>query len=237
MLRMTSTEFFNIVKIGHILAVEEALQASPNLLRIRDEQEMTPLHWAVEYSQTEIAQLLVSKGAEIDARNDEQDTPLFAALFNSLDIARLLIAADADIQAKNKFGRTPLHELAYYGRCEESQFLIGYGANIHSRDNGGYTPLHEAAVSGMAEAALLLIVNGAEVNCESNSGYTPLHLAVSTHIMQHQLSWHLTTIEVLIKHGANVNARTKESKTPLELAQYNLDYPEITELLIHYGAK
>lgn len=229
---MHLSEFFGYIETGHIQAVAEAIRVDSNMVNAGDEDGVTPLQWAAEHGQIEIARLLLSLGADVQARNDEKATAFFAAVFKDLNLARLLLEAGADIQTQNALGHTPLHELAWYGRVIESQFVIDNGASVDSRNTCGCTPLHLAADSGMANEVQFLIANGADVNSRCTCGHTPLHHAVSTNIEPHQIQWHLDTIETLIRSGADINAPDDEGQTPLELARRRSRYPEILALLV-----
>lgn len=113
---MHLSEFFGYIETGHIQAVAEAIRVDSNasMVNARDEDGVTPLQWAAEHGQIEIARLLLSLGADVQARNDERQH--FAAVFKDLNLARLLLEAGADIQTQNALGHTPLHELAWYGQ-------------------------------------------------------------------------------------------------------------------------
>jgi len=71
----------------------------------------TPLHLAVFCDQGEMAQFLIKRGANLNAR------------------------------AKDKHGGTPLHWAAALGRFERSKQLIDSGADVNARDNNAFTPL------------------------------------------------------------------------------------------------
>jgi len=69
---------------------------------------MTPLHFAVAVGHKEIAELLITKGADVNAKGEWDRTPLHAAATNGKkEVAELLIAKGADVNAKSDFG-TPL---------------------------------------------------------------------------------------------------------------------------------
>ncbi|HIG23126.1 ankyrin repeat domain-containing protein, partial [Henriciella sp.] len=64
----------------------------------------TPLHIAAQFGHTEIAELLIAKGADVNADN-AKETPLHRAATNGhYAIAELLIAAGVDVNAKNVGG-------------------------------------------------------------------------------------------------------------------------------------
>lgn len=55
-----------------------------------------------------MARLLIERGAQVDARDEDEDTPLhMVAWKNSVDVAKLLIEYGADLNAKDESGRTP----------------------------------------------------------------------------------------------------------------------------------
>ena len=71
----------------------------------------TPLHEASENANPAVAALLVSRGADVAARNHSGDTPLHRAADNPA-VVEVLIAAVADVEARNHSGDTPLHRAA-----------------------------------------------------------------------------------------------------------------------------
>ena len=71
----------------------------------------TPLHLAVLCDQGEIAQFLIRKEANLNAK------------------------------AKDEHGGTPLHWAAALGRIEMARRLIDAGADVNAEDNHGFTPL------------------------------------------------------------------------------------------------
>lgn len=230
---MDSLEIFDNIKLGNVRVIEHLLSTKPSLINITDEKLWTPLHWAASEGEIEVVELLISRGADVNARDLEGETPLFGAVDHSTDVSSILLEAGSDVNTRNYEGKTALHKLAYYGERIESKFLIEHGAKIKVKDNDGRSPLHYAALSGLQEEVVLLISYGAEVNSKDNRDYSPLHMAVTANITQAKLSSYLATIEKLIHYGSDVTAQTSEGKTALELAYYQ----EIIELLIQHGAE
>jgi cytohesin len=125
----------------------------------------TPLHWAVYNKHKDVVELLISVGAEVDARAKDDKTPLHVAAENGpKDIAELLIAGGADLEAVDTFyGGTPLHWAAYRGPKDVAKLLIKKGANIEAVDTFYEgTPLFLAVRYGNKEVAELLRQNGAQ---------------------------------------------------------------------------
>ena len=74
-----------------------------------DWHEQTPLHNAAYYGHLKIAELLIKKGAKVNAKDSDGWTPLHKAAYKGhLEVAKLLIEKGADVNAKNKWGWTPL---------------------------------------------------------------------------------------------------------------------------------
>ena len=187
----------------------------------------TPLHVASVQGQKEIAELLISKGAYLDARNLNDFTALNLAVFNGrTEIAELLIDKGADIHKKSK-GVPPLHIAAMEGRKEVAKLLINKGVDVHSKCKNGFSPLFFAALEGHKEVVKLLISKGADVNGRSGDA-TPLNAAA--------MEGHKEVVELLISKGANVNAKDDKGRNPLHAAAYQ-GQKESVKLLIANGAE
>ncbi|PRP81217.1 hypothetical protein PROFUN_02051 [Planoprotostelium fungivorum] len=67
----------------------------------------TPLHWAADFNQTAIISYLLSKGADINAKDQYGITPLLAAVYEDhFDAAKTLVEKKADVSAKGPDGQT-----------------------------------------------------------------------------------------------------------------------------------
>ena len=88
-----------------------------------------------------IVRLLLQRGLDVHAKNNNHNTPLHTAAFNGmLEIARVLIDHGANSNVKNKHGRTPLHQVAR-GKYVEgwrgiaiAQLLLERGAEVYALD-------------------------------------------------------------------------------------------------------
>jgi hypothetical protein len=102
---------------------------------------MTPLHIALDTNHSEIAKLLIEKGADINAISSKGHTPLSIATFRCNPyLMKDLIEKGADINHKTVNGFTPLH-LAAQGRCETGiVYLLKVGADedLHNKDGHTY---------------------------------------------------------------------------------------------------
>ena len=75
-----------------------------------DTRGNTALHYVAQLGISPLADLLVSSGAEVNAKNHRFETPLHDAVaFYNVEVARSLIANKAEVTVANKRGETPLH--------------------------------------------------------------------------------------------------------------------------------
>ncbi|MFN3648342.1 MAG: ankyrin repeat domain-containing protein [Armatimonadota bacterium] len=154
----------------------------------------TALMTATVGDDTALAKLLLSRGAEIEARDSGGRNALRHAcgglFFRQIKVAQLLVRAGADVNVRDESGVTPLLAAceAPTGSPEIVQLLIRAGADLNAVDRNGRTPLMVLAHSwwvdspdpDRARCAELLIRAGADVNATLPDGRTALALAEET---------------------------------------------------------
>ena len=126
-------------------------------LDVRGLHGRTPLHVAVAYKRWEIAQLLLDRGADVNATGkDYGRTPLHgAAERGSTRGIQFLVKRGGDVKTLDKSGLTPLH-LAVSGgmHAEAVKLLLDAGADVNSTGKAGITPLTLALlIKGSARRA------------------------------------------------------------------------------------
>jgi ankyrin repeat protein len=104
--------------LGLTDVVERMLTEQPELLNsISPRHGMTPLHWAVVGGHPGLAEQLLDRGAQVDARSRSGATPLLLAVrpFEGrapapadVESIRLLLDRGADVDAADRDGLTPL---------------------------------------------------------------------------------------------------------------------------------
>jgi len=168
--------------------------------------QKTALECAMQCS-PEFVRLLLAKGAEVDVKSREGNTPLMAAARSGkTEMTRLLLDNGADVNARNNYGQTALmsvadtlgflgEDVAYGSYFEVVKLLLDQGANISERgDPAGRTILMHAAQSGNLEMVKLLLEKGADVNAKNIRGETALSLARGKDIEEIE--------KALMAHGA-----------------------------------
>ena len=132
-------------------------------INLKDNSGKTPPHSAVDES--EIVKLLVAKGADTNAKANNDWTPLFRV--TNMRMASLLVAAGADVNAKSRRGDTPLHSAVLHSAKEVVELLIEKGADVNAKNDDGEIPLYSAIDN--KEIAELLIAKSTEVNSKDNA--------------------------------------------------------------------
>lgn len=117
--------------------------------------------YAVGCQSMPIMQMLVDAGADVMAKDDQQQTALhFAAAGDSTELVQYLLNAGLGVNDQNIAKATPLHYAAEENRTACIELLLANGANVLARDCNGRTPLHYAATHSHVEAFSLLLAAG-----------------------------------------------------------------------------
>ena len=135
-----------IVKKESVEEIEVAIQNGSDLENRNDFHQNTVLMRAILKKREEgISKLLIESGADINARNLYEDTPLIVSILKKREgISKLLIESGADIHARNEGGYTPLMLAAQKKQVETVKLLLAYGADVHAVDNLGDSVMSHA---------------------------------------------------------------------------------------------
>ncbi len=184
------------VNNGNIEEVKVILESDPEKLESLDKGGYTPLIRAVIHGQSEIAEYLIGKGADLEAKERHRMTPLFWAINQQhSSIARMLIEKGANVKAINTFQAQPIIPASERNMIDIVELLIEKGADVNVMSRMG-SAIHRAAFKGNAEIAKILADNGANLESIIRS-MTPLHLACN--------SGKAEVVKLLIEKGADVN--------------------------------
>lgn len=191
-----------------------------------DDGDYSPLHLAVINAcedverGTETVQLLLNRGAAVDAIDNYGRTPLHMIVDVNgnftlgVQIARLLATARANVSVADNRGRTPA-TLLLENIYENSHPLVPF-------PNSG---VDQREVIG--ELCTVFAVNGACLNIATEYGVTFGHLAA--------FHDNVNLLELFLSHGGDINASTPELGTPLREAVTVGSYC-VLERLIQLGA-
>ncbi|XP_054394230.2 ankyrin repeat domain-containing protein 27 isoform X6 [Pongo abelii] len=182
----------------------------------RDDRGHTPLHVAALCGQASLIDLLVSKGAVVNATDYHGATPLHLACqkgYQSVTLLLLHYKASAEVQDNN--GNTPLHLACTYGHEDCVKALVYYNVESCRLDIGnekGDTPLHIAARWGYQAIIETLLQNGASPEIQNRLKETPLKCALNSKILSVMEAYHLS-----------FERRQKSSEPPVQSLQRSVD--------------
>ncbi|XP_029291946.1 dynein heavy chain 12, axonemal isoform X1 [Cottoperca gobio] len=185
----------------------------PGVAQCRTLKGETPLFLAVVHGLRENATFLLQNASSPDLQNDEQDSPLVAAILNDqYDLATLLLRYRAKVDQAGPLNRTALHESAFLGLENFVYLLLESGANPNACDVKKKTPLALAAQNGHLNVVEVLLEKGAHVWCESESGPVLFDAAASGNP---------DMISLLLEHGADPNIPLYNGHMPIHRVAYH----------------
>ena len=181
-------------------------------INVMNSAHETPLHLACALGHKHIIHTLVSKGADLYARDCYNNAPIHRAV--SQGHVEVMDSLLTDFLCKPMIkgyqGRTLLHFACGIGNVNLVNTLIErYGISAMATDALNQTPLHIAASHGQDGVLCLLITKyNCPVDCRSNYNLSPLHLAC--------YCGHVSIVKTLVlKYKADVNVLDEDGDTPL----------------------
>lgn len=180
-----------------------------------------------------IFDLFISKGANLEARDFYDDTPLITAAgleFSMTDNAKYLLKAGADIQAENKHGKTALMTAVFSQNIELIKTLLKAGAPVDQKAKDGNTAL--VGMIGMGQERekekiaimKMLLDAGANINEPNKEGDTALHECVKS-------KWYIEMLKFLVSKNPDSSIKNAKGKTALDQAIINENLTAVKTLL------
>lgn len=172
----------------------------------------TLLHQAAQVGHRPIAQLLLESRAQVDLRDEKEQTPLVLASHEGhTEIVRALLGENAHPGlAIGPRGRTPIHYAARKGHSAVVDLLLRAQGDVDGMDFHQWTALQYAASRGHSHVVHLLARAGASIDAPTNSGNTPLYSAT--------MMGHCEAIRALILYGADRMRKNEHGKCACDVA-------------------
>jgi ankyrin repeat protein len=178
-------------------------------------------------------QALLSRGADIDARDEAGRTALLIATHgNRIEVARVLIEAGADVNAKDRINDSPYLYAGARGHLEILTMTLARGVDLRSTNRYGGTALIPASERGHVDTVRTLIEAGVNVDHVNNLGWTALLEAI---ILGDGAERHQRIVGLLVKTDADINLADRDGVKPLQHARIR-GYREIEAILVAAGA-
>src|SRR5207248_3348353 len=105
---------------------------------------LTALHYAVRGGKLPLIQLLLERGAQVNALDEDGLTPLLhlsktRSKADPIPVMELLASSGANLDARDKTQGTLLMYFARQGKAEAVQWLLAHGADRTARNQSGKT--------------------------------------------------------------------------------------------------
>jgi ankyrin repeat protein len=186
-----------------------------HLLVSKDADMSKPV--AIRYRLMEEIKKLIENGADINAKDNLGQTPLYAAIWSGdANMVELLLDKGANMKIKDIDGQTPFNVAVRYSQKDILKLFVARGAEVSS--------IQVAACIGDLGRVKAFLARGIDINTKDTRNRTALHYAAK--------EGHKEVVELLLANGADVNAG---NGTAAELAM-NSGHTEIVELLMSKGA-
>jgi palmitoyltransferase ZDHHC13/17 len=193
---------------GNVDELMDALRASEDGARQRDDQGHTALHWAALNGNELAMRTLVECGAEVDAVGDDEigQTPMhWAASCGEVVAMSVLEELGGDVLRRDKKGMSVFMIAALRGHTMAVHWAVGRGCKVTDVDAMDHSALHWSSSVGALDTICYLLKQGADVNALDVNHSAPLHWAV--------IKGQGAVAQKLLAVGARVDIKDKRSMT------------------------
>ncbi|KAI1656011.1 ankyrin repeat-containing domain protein [Daldinia decipiens] len=184
------------------------------------------LNQAITRHDAEIVRVLLLFGADPNAPDNRNMTPLLLAVeesFRDAVIMLLKYGADPNLAAGPEF-ETPFAISVVEDKSDLTRILLTYGGDVNHTLTSGDTALMAAIIKKRTKRVIdMLLEYGSDANAKNREGHCPLYEAI--------LSNRIEVVISLLDHGANPNL-----PGPKHMLWPSAGLPRILELLLARGA-
>jgi len=128
-------------------------------------------------------QALIARGADVNAKDQKQDSAFLIASANGhTAVVRATLAAGADLKSTNRYGGTGLIPACHHGHLDTVRLLLTTKIDVNHVNNLGWTALLEAVILGdggptHTEIVRELLAHGANPRIADRDGVSALEHA------------------------------------------------------------
>lgn len=222
---------------GQLRVVRRLLDAGADPNRTSKDWKGLPIHES--FTRMELLELLLERGADPNAKDDNGQTVLHkvAANFNkalrggqnrasynqenNLKVFQTLLQHGASPETPDNEGVTSLHLLAGNGTPDTLRLCLEYCADVpsamHLLTKFEESLLHYAAAAGNRDTVEYLLDQGLDANQVNSNKWTPLLCVLTPAKDYHkgQTAARIAVARLLLERGANAQVVSNEGWTPL----------------------
>ncbi|EAY15454.1 hypothetical protein TVAG_252670 [Trichomonas vaginalis G3] len=224
------TRAFTCIELNQEIKLKKIIEENEEVLKYFEiSSGNSLLHAAVLRENTQIIRMLLSYGADINARNVKTgQTPFHLAVMKGQAMKSLLINQGADDQINDYTGENPaqmqlryfnkdmenfnkLMELLIIGTWKETEDFIKSNVKVlNQRRKDGKKMLHIGAIFDNIKLVKLCLENGIRINSRDKEGNTALHYAA--YYQNEEIAVYL------MKKGAAGNFLNLKGMAPIHIA-------------------
>ena len=254
-------DIFEALTSGDLAKVKAIVEADPRALEATNSYKQTPLIAALQRMKIEVAEYLLARGADVNAKETSGATPLSYAITGGFTaMAKALIDRNADIDNPAMWNLSPLAFALEFGRKDIAEMLVDKGAAVPVEPGPeSYRLFFSACSNGSVKLVDRMLEKGFTIGDNQYSRGLPLLAAGggSAAIVEklirlgfdmnrkNELGWaplhaaaekgHGPVAAILLSHGAAIDGRTLSGKSAYDIA-VSLGKTDVAGLLKEKGA-
>ncbi|KAJ5706518.1 hypothetical protein N7536_002207 [Penicillium majusculum] len=213
---------------GHEQEVHAILSVDKSDVNRPDGTKSYPVMWASLNGHDKITQMLLERGADVNAQGGFYGNILQAACSRGHNkIAQMLLERGADVNAQGGYRGNALQAACSRRYDKIAQMLLERGADINAQGGLYGNALQAACFGGPDKIAQILLERGADVNAQGGYYGNALQAACSR--------GHDKIAQILLERGADINAQGGQYGNALQAACFG-GHDKIAQMLLERGA-
>ncbi|KAJ5982086.1 hypothetical protein N7451_012186 [Penicillium sp. IBT 35674x] len=213
---------------GHEQEVEFLLTAQKHTIDKADSTGTNPLMWASQNGHEKTVQVLLDRGADVNAQGRYHEYPLHAACYEGHEkTVQVLLDRGADVNAQGGEYGNPLQAASSRGHEKIVLVLLDRGADVNAQGGKYGNALQAACYGGHEKTVQVLLDRGADVNAQGGKYGNALQAVC--------IRGDDKVMQILLDRGADVNAQGGYHGNALQAACFTED-DLIMQILLERGA-